>query len=61
MTERGILEADGLSRYRIKPKPKRSGSRWISPDIEKLLKDKGLKVDSKGGEDLESDDHYEQL
>lgn len=61
MLERGILESDGGARYRIKPKPKRSGSRWMSPDIAKLLKDKGLKVEGQTANDLGEDDHYEQL
>lgn len=61
MAERGILESDGLSRFRIKPKAKRGGGRWISPDIAKLLKDKGVKVESKGDEELASDEHYDQL
>jgi hypothetical protein len=61
MAERGILETDGTGRYRIKPKPKRSGGRWISPDIEKLLKDKGVPVESKTGGELADDEHYEQL
>jgi hypothetical protein len=61
MAERGILESDGLSRFRIKPKAKRGGGRWISPDIAKLLKDKGVKVESKSDEELASDEHYDQL
>jgi len=61
MAERGILEKDLLGRYRLKPKPKRSsGGRWVSPDIEKLLKDKGVEVESNASE-LNDDDHYEQL
>jgi hypothetical protein len=61
MAERGVLESDGLGRYRVKPKPKKSGGRWMSPDIEKLLKSKGIEVDSKGGTELADDEHYEQL
>lgn len=61
MAERGILETDGTGRYRIKPKPKRSGGRWISPDIEKLLKEKGVAVESQTASELADDEHYEQL
>ncbi len=60
MAERGILESDGLGRFRVKPKPKKAGGRWISPDIEKLLKEKGVQVESKASE-LDDDEHYEQL
>ncbi len=60
MVERGVLESDALGRYRIKPKRKKGGGRWISPDIEKLLKEKGIQVETNGA-DLASDEHYEQL
>ena len=61
MAERSILETDGTGRYRIKPKPKHGGGRWISPEIEKLLKDKGVAVESKGAGELADDEHYERL
>lgn len=61
MAERNILETDGTGRYRIKPKKKHGGGRWMSPDIEKLLKEKGIAVESKTGSDLAEDEHYEQL
>jgi hypothetical protein len=61
MTERGILECDSQGKYRIKPLPKKGKShRWVSPDIAKLLNEKGVAVEG-GATDLESDDHYEQL
>jgi len=61
MAERGILEGDALGRYRIKPAPKRGhGGRWISPDIEKILKENGVQVES-NSEEAAPDDHYEQL
>ncbi len=47
MTERGELERDAAGRYRVKPKPKtKAGGRWISPEIEEILKKKGVAVES---------------
>lgn len=60
MVERGILETDGLGRYRIKPKARKGGGRWVSPDIEKMLRDKGIEVESKSLE-IDDDEHYERL
>jgi hypothetical protein len=61
MTERGILERDAQSRYRIKPvRKKGGGGHWISPEIEKILASGGVKVESKN-ELTASDEHYEQL
>ena len=61
MAERSILERDILGRYRVKPKPKHGrGGRWIAPDIEKLLKENGVEVESNSTE-INDDEHYEQL
>ena len=64
MFERGILERDNVGRFRIKPKSKKAGhGRWVSPDIAKLLDEKGVKVEgatSEGGE-IADDEHYERL
>jgi hypothetical protein len=61
MTERGILESDALGRYRLKPTPKKHGAgRWVSPEIEKILKESGVKVEIQGDETA-ADEHYEQL
>jgi len=60
MTERGILEADSLGRYRIKPVGKKGkNKRWVSPDIAKILQESGVEVE--GANELGSDDFYEQL
>jgi hypothetical protein len=61
MREREILESDLQGRYRIKPttKNKRTG-RWVAPNIEKILKEGGIQVETEG-ETLGSDEHYEQL
>ena len=65
MVERGVLESDSMGRFRIKPERKKGHKqRWVSPDIEKILKEKGVEVEGAGtGEDtgLASDEHYEQL
>jgi hypothetical protein len=61
MKERGIVENDAMGRYRIKPvKKKKGGGRWIAPDIEKILKESGLKVENNAS-DLGADEYYEQL
>jgi len=61
MAERSILERDILGRYRVKPKAKHNrGGRWISPDLEKILKEKGVEVDSNSTQ-IDDDEHYEQL
>ena len=43
LKEQGILEGDQLGRYRIKPAKKTHKGRWVSPDIEKILREGGLK------------------
>jgi hypothetical protein len=60
MKERNILEGDSLGRYRVKPEPKKHKTRWVSPDIEKILKEGGVEVEP-GSEGPASDEHYEQL
>ena len=61
MSERSILERDMLGRFRVKPKPKKGhDARWISPEIEQLLKEKGVEVESNSTE-INDDEHYEQL
>lgn len=51
MTEHGILERDSMGRFRVKPKPKtKHGGRWISPEIEELLKEKGVSTEPKSSE-----------
>ena len=64
MTERGILESDVQGRYRIKPVPKKGkNTRWISPDIAKILQEKGLQVEGAAGGSGEtgSDEYYDKL
>jgi hypothetical protein len=46
MAERGVLESDSMGRYRVKPERKKGHKqRWVSPEIEKLLKENGVEVD----------------
>lgn len=54
MKERNILEGDALGRYRITPSKK---DRWMSPEIEKILREKGVQVDAEGPG---PDEHFEQ-
>jgi hypothetical protein len=61
MKERRIVEGDELGRYRIRPEPRKGRKgRWVSPDIQKILKESGVKVDLEAPE-AASDEHYEQL
>src|SRR5580658_2205903 len=64
MAERGILENDMLGRYRLKPLPKtKKHSRWVSPDIAKILQESGVKVEEIGDSQGEvgPDEYYDQL
>ncbi len=61
MVDRGILESDSLGRYRIKPVAKKKGAgRWISPHLDKILKENGVAVQNLDDETA-PDEHYEQL
>jgi hypothetical protein len=59
MKERNIIEGDELGRFRIKPGKKGKG-RWVSPDIEKILRESGVRVDAERA-DAASEDNLEQL
>ena len=60
MVERGILETNAEGQYRVKAKKKHKEGKWVSPDIEKILKEGGLDVETAGPESA-SDEYYEQL
>ena len=56
-----LIEGDELGRYRIKPAPKKSlKGRWISPDIEKILRESGVQVDADRA-DAASEENREPL
>lgn len=60
MQERGVLEGDSLGRYRIKPVlAKNKATRWVSPDIAKILEEKGVKVE--GAAETGTQEYYEGL
>jgi hypothetical protein len=61
MVERSILETNSEGQYRVKQEKKHKGSRWVSPDIAKILQENGMEVDSPGAGDIAPDDYYEQL
>jgi len=61
MKDRNLIEGDMLGRFRIKPSPdSRLKDRWISPDIEKILRESGAKADTEST-DAASDEDNEQL
>jgi hypothetical protein len=60
LKEQGILEGDLLGRYRIKPPPNRGHKgRWVSPDIEKILLEGGVKMDNEGADAATDEDNPE--
>ena len=51
MAERGILESNPRGLFRLKPEGKaKHKQRWVSPDIEQILNEKGVAI-----EDAESE------
>jgi hypothetical protein len=60
MKERQILDGDELGRYRTKPVKKGHKGRWVSPDIERILRESGVQVDTERAEAV-SDENLEQL
>lgn len=47
MVDKNILETDEMAHYRIKPDEKEERKkRWLSPEIAKILKEKGLNDDA---------------
>ena len=57
MAEQGVLEGDLMGRFRIKPDRKKGGKqRWVSPEIEQILKEKGVEVDGVA-QDLSADEN----
>jgi hypothetical protein len=63
MMERGILESNSTGQYRIKPvKKKKENSRWVSPDIAKILKESGVETEGAGEDgDVGPDEYYDEL
>ena len=60
MKERNVLEGDAMGRFRIKPvSSKDKHKRWVSPDIAKILEEKGMKVE--GASEIASEDYYDKL
>jgi hypothetical protein len=60
MAERHILETDASGRYRVKPTAKKGHERWVSPEIAKMLAEKGVEIEDVEGA-IAPDEHYEQL
>ena len=59
MVERGVVETDASSRYRLKPEKKDKSHRWIAPDINKILQEGGVAVD--GVAHVPTEDDLNQL
>jgi hypothetical protein len=56
MKDRNVLEGDELGRFRIKPKKGHKG-RWVSPDIEKILRESGVQADAERAEQISEENH----
>ena len=51
MVDNGLLESDLRGLFRVKPERKGGHKqRWVSPDIEEILKEKGVDIDGDGTE-----------
>jgi hypothetical protein len=63
MVERGILESNSTGQFRIKPVSKKDkDAHLVSPDIEKILKESGVEVESASERgDIGSDEYYDEL
>ena len=59
MVDRHILEVDPHGDYRIKRRRKPKSTKWVAPDIAKILRESG--VETEESEDIAADDYYEQL
>lgn len=60
LEDRGVVESDGNSRYRLKPEKHDKNHRWVAPDISKILEEGGVQVEgtisgnlTAGGDDSE--------
>ncbi|HEV2691543.1 MAG TPA: hypothetical protein VG347_01465 [Verrucomicrobiae bacterium] len=56
LTEKGVLEADLSGRYRMKPEKHDKAHRWVSPDINQILKEGGVAPDGVGTIHIEDED-----
>ena len=61
LLERRVLESDAQGRFRLKPVTKHKATRWVSPDIAKILEDKGLKVEGTTSTEVATEEHYDGL
>jgi hypothetical protein len=58
MVDRGVLECDSSSRYRIKPEKHDKSHKWVAPDIAKLLAEGGVHVE--GAAHIPTEENLEQ-
>jgi hypothetical protein len=45
LTDRGVVESDMQSRFRLKPEKHNKNQKWIAPDINKILQYGGVHVE----------------
>jgi len=63
MAKKGIVETDAAGYYRLKPieVKGRKAKRWVSPQVEKILKDSGKEFHEITMDEAEMDKFYEKL
>src|SRR6266508_3093265 len=63
MLERGILESDNASHYRLKANPKRDKKKrhWVSPQVAKLLQESAKDFSAAIKVEEDPDSYYESL
>ena len=42
LVDRGVVEADSVSRYRLVPDKEHKNKKWVAPDINKILQEGGV-------------------
>jgi hypothetical protein len=64
MQERGVVVSDAAGRFRLKPVSKKEKTtRWVAPDIAKILAESGVKVEGAEGtsETTGTEEYYDGL
>jgi hypothetical protein len=62
MVERGILDHDAAGHYRLKPMDKKSAKkRWVSPQIQRILRESGKEFGDIAIHEDEMDAYYDAL
>jgi hypothetical protein len=55
LVDRGVVEADTMSRFRLTPEKHGKNQKWIAPDINKILQEGGVHVEGAVNIDADPD------